>query len=81
MEYFVEISPRAWKDLRGIDKQSGERIVTKIRSLKTGLSGDVKRLTNFEPGYRLRVGDYRILFDIVSDKLIVRRIKHRREAY
>lgn len=81
MGYFVEISPRAWKDLRGIDKRSAKRILTKIRALRTGLTGDVKRLTNLEPGYRLRVGNYRVLFDIVSENLIVRRIKHRREAY
>ena len=31
-----------------------------------GLKGDVKRLTNFTQEYRLRVGDYRILFEIAE---------------
>jgi mRNA interferase RelE/StbE len=47
-----------------------------------GLSGDVKRLTNFSPEYRLRVGQYRVLFEIESEKeIVVYRIVHRREAY
>ncbi len=81
MEYIVEISPRAWKDLRKLDGHLAKRIISKIGGLKSGLTGDVKRLTDFETGYRLRVGDYRVLFDLESDKLIVRRIKNRREAY
>ena len=77
MDYFIEFSPRAWKDIRGIEKRSAQRIMIKIRGMQAGLGGaDVKRLTNLEPEYRLRVGDYRVLLT-----LIVRRIKHRREAY
>lgn len=46
-----------------------------------GLAGDVKRLTNFTPEYRLRVGDYRILFEIEKKSIIVYRVRHRREVY
>ncbi|NET48262.1 MAG: type II toxin-antitoxin system RelE/ParE family toxin [Merismopedia sp. SIO2A8] len=45
------------------------------------LAGDVKRLTNFTPEYRLRVGDYRILFEIDNSAIIIYRVKHRRNAY
>jgi mRNA-degrading endonuclease RelE of RelBE toxin-antitoxin system len=31
--------------------------------------------------YRLRVGDWRIIFNVSSDTLIIETIKHRREAY
>lgn len=44
------------------------------------LTGDVKRLANFDPAYRLRVGEYRVLFDVVSNHIEIYRIKHRREA-
>jgi len=43
--------------------------------------GDVKQLTNFTPEYRLRVGDYRVLFEIEGAKIVVYRVRHRREAY
>ena len=81
MRYTVEISPRALKDLRKIEHQSAVRIIKKIRIMENDLSGDVKRLTDFDVGYRLRVGDFRVLFDVRSDVLVIRRIKHRSEAY
>ena len=43
--------------------------------------GDIKRLVQFQPTYRLRVGNYRVLFEIESDKIVVYRVLHRREAY
>ena len=49
--------------------------------MENDLSGNVKRLTDFEPQYRLRVGNYRVLFNIENDFIIIYRIKHRREAY
>ncbi len=45
------------------------------------LKGDVKRLTNFTPEYRLRVGGYRVLFEVEEKTIIIYRIRHRREAY
>ena len=81
MEYEIEISPRARKDLKKLDRKIVDRILSKIAEMTNDLAGDVKRLTEFEPEYRLRVGDFRILFDIENSKIIVRRIKNRREAY
>lgn len=49
--------------------------------MQDNLQGDVKRLTNFTPEYRLRVGDYRILFEIEDLVIMVYRVKHRRNAY
>ena len=56
-------------------------IFEQIEMMSGGLKGDVKHLTNFTPEYRLRVGNYRILFEIEEDKLIIYRIRHRKEAY
>ena len=41
----------------------------------------MKRLTNYTPEYRLRVGDYRVLFEIEEDALVIYRVKHRKDAY
>lgn len=77
----IEIRSKAEKDLRGIPKRDGERIAAAILALRSGLAGDVKRLTNFTPEYRLRVGEWRVLFEMEPDKITIYRILHRREAY
>ena len=81
MEYHIQFKPRAQKDLRALPPQAQERILARIEALKNNLTGDVKRLTNFTPEYRLRVGDYRVLFEIEGDIAIIYRIKHRSSAY
>lgn len=53
-----------------------------MEKLEDNLTGDVKRLTAFAPEYRLRVGDYRVLFEIhETNRVVVYRVRHRREAY
>ena len=53
----------------------------RIEGLQNNLTGDVKKLTNFTPEYRLRVGDYRALFEIERPNVVVYRVLHRREVY
>ena len=82
MNYTVELKPRAIKDLRRIQKQDASRIADSLERLTDNLFGDVKQLTNFTPEYRLRVGQYRFLFELENENMIVvYRIVHRREAY
>lgn len=56
-------------------------MICRIESLQNDLSGDVKKLTNFTPEYRLRVGDYRVLFEVEAEKIVVYRVLHRKDAY
>ena len=77
----IEFKPRAVKDLDALDRSVARRVLEKIRGLENKLAGDVKRLTNFTPEYRLRVGDYRVLFEIEGDRVIIYRVKHRSRAY
>ncbi len=81
MQYKIEFKPRAVKDLESIAKTETKKIIFKIEELKENLKGDVKKLTNFTPEYRLRVGNYRILFEIEHERIIIYTIKHRRETY
>jgi mRNA interferase RelE/StbE len=40
------------------------------------------KLTDFELGqYRYRIGEYRVIFDVIKDTIIVHRICHRKSAY
>ena len=81
MVYRIEFKPRAVKDLRAIDSGEARRIIEKIKVLENDLAGDVKRLTNFTPEYRLRVGSYRVLFEVEGAKVVIYRVRHRRNAY
>jgi mRNA interferase RelE/StbE len=78
----VQIDDKAMKDLSRLDKKEATKILIKIESLESFPNvSSVKKLTNFIPPYRLRVGDYRILFDVENHLLTVYRIKHRSNAY
>ena len=81
MKYKIEFKPRAKKDLRAVSASDVNRILLKVQMMENDLAGDVKRLSDFEPQYRLRVGNYRVLFDIENDLIVIFRIKNRREAY
>ncbi|OQY51463.1 MAG: hypothetical protein B6230_04750 [Desulfobacteraceae bacterium 4572_89] len=41
----------------------------------------MKKLTNFEPAYRSRIGDYRVLFDVLENTIEIGRILHRKDSY
>ena len=81
MTYEIEFKPKSIKDIRKVPKLELGNIFDKIEMMKTDLHGDVKKLTNFTPEYRLRAGSYRILFEIENNKIIVYRIIHRKDAY
>ncbi len=78
----INIRKSAVKDLKKIDRKNKEKIHLKIIELENFPdASNVKKLTNFEPAYRLRVGDYRILFDVVENTLEIGRILHRKDSY
>jgi len=78
----VSIQESAKKDLKKIDKQIVLRILKNIKKLENYSNiANVKKLKDYYPPQRFRIGDYRVLFDIVDDKIIVVNIKHRKEAY
>ena len=49
--------------------------------MQHGLHGDIKRLREADFAYRLRMGDYRILFDVEDPVIVIRRIGHRKNIY
>jgi mRNA interferase RelE/StbE len=78
----VLIDDKAIKDLSKIHKQDVKKILSKIEALEEYPEvANIKKLTNFEPPYRLRVGNYRVLFDIEDDVITVYKIKHRSKSY
>ena len=78
----IELRKNAIKDLKNISEPFKSNIHHKILELqKFPDIQNVKKLTNFEPAYRLRVGNYRILFDVADDVIIIGCILHRQHSY
>lgn len=80
----VEFARSATKDLRGIDRQSIPRILAAIEELTDNpLPIGCKKLVGSEHTYRIRVGDYRIVYDFQDTTLVVFvvRVRHRRDVY
>jgi len=81
MRFSVLLKPKAAKDLGRLLLDDRLRVVERLRWLEDNLRGDVKRLSNHTPEYRMRSGDYRVLFEVELQEIIVYRILHRRDAY
>ena len=81
MIYNVQFKPKSIKDAQTIPKKDLKGIFEKIEFMKTDLRGNVKRLTNFTPEYRLRIGNYRVLFAIEDKEIVIYRILHRKDVY
>ena len=81
MKYSVTLKPKAEKDLKNMMGNDRSRMIDRLKELENNLSGDVKKLTNFDPEYRMRVGNWRALFEVEGDKIIVYRILQRKDSY
>jgi mRNA interferase RelE/StbE len=83
MTFAVFILPSAEKDCNRLSRETYDR----CRKAILKLEGDprpagCKKLVG-DDGYRIRVGDYRVLYriDDSSKRIFIYRVKHRREAY
>jgi len=84
VSYIIELRPAARRDLNDLPRDILPRISRKIDSLAGNpRPPGVEKLSGSEDSYRVRVGDYRILYEIRDKALlvVVVRIRHRREAY
>jgi mRNA interferase RelE/StbE len=79
----VEWTDEAKKALRKLgDKAVARRVAEAVTRFADSGHGDVKKLQG-ERGYRLRVGDYRVRFDKLADRLVILvfDVAPRREVY
>ena len=81
MKYKIYFEKRALRELMKLDKFLARRIIKKIKELeKNPFSKDIKRLKN-QTSFRLRIGDYRVLFELLEDTIKVLKIGHRKNIY
>ena len=81
MHYKAELKPKAVKDLKSIPLKDRKKIIERIDLMEDNLSGNIKKLTNYTPEYRMRSGNWRVLFEIEGSRIIIYRILNRKEAY
>lgn len=81
MTYRLDFSDEALVQLRALPREQRRRIGQRLDALQQDLRGDVKKLAGQAGRYRLRVGDYRILFALEKDLILVHLVKDRKDAY
>lgn len=74
----IEYSKKAVKYINEVDKKTKGRLKEAIEKIPFG---DIKKLQGVEEGYRLRVGDLRVLFSMEQDKIYIDNIIPRGQAY
>jgi mRNA interferase RelE/StbE len=83
-QYKVEFTGKAAKELRKLDRASQKRIANAVRGLadEPRPSG-VTELTRYAHTYRIRVGDFRVIYDVFDDTLLIEiiRVRDRKDAY
>lgn len=80
--YEVVFSQKAKKQLFKLERSIQERIVSALERIRIRPQSYITKLVG-DPGYKLRVGDYRVIMDIDKGKLLVLVIKvgHRKNIY
>jgi mRNA interferase RelE/StbE len=84
MAYRIELRPSAFRELAKLERPAQERIAARINSLiREPRPHGASKLKGHENRYRVRSGDYRIIYEVRDDVLLILilRIRHRREAY
>jgi mRNA interferase RelE/StbE len=80
----IEFGTRALKFLSKLEKVSKERIFKRIKELcEDPFPSDVKKLKGEQDVYRIRIGDFRVLYRIISedDVILIFRVDKRSRVY
>lgn len=80
--YKVVFTQKALKDLENINEGIKNRIATKLKEYAKEPLRYARKLINPKIGtYRFRIGDYRVIFDIDDENIVILRVGHRRIIY
>ncbi len=84
MAYKVLITHEAKKDIDGMEVTVRKQLHKKLLYCASLVDIKVvaKKLTDYEAGeYRIRVGNYRIIFDLDKHSMVILRVQHRKNVY
>ena len=82
MSYQIFFTDKAKKQLEKLEKVDKERIIKSLERIRIRPEAHITKLVG-DPGYKLRVGDYRVILEIEKEKLIilVLMVGHRKNIY
>ncbi|HZY30513.1 MAG TPA: type II toxin-antitoxin system RelE/ParE family toxin [Candidatus Methylomirabilis sp.] len=82
MRYRLVYTRRAERDIQGLDPDIKERLGKALLRYEEDPLKHAEKLTQSVLGsYRFRIGDYRVVFDLEGNEIVVLRVGHRREIY
>jgi mRNA interferase RelE/StbE len=84
VQYRIEFAPLAHRQLRKLERVAQIRLLQRIETLSSNpRPSGVRKLTDEADLYRIRIGEYRITYQIRDRNLLILIVKigHRREIY
>jgi mRNA interferase RelE/StbE len=82
LRYRLVYTQRAVKDIEGLDPNIKQRIGKTLLRYEEDPLKYAEKLTDPKVGtYRFRIGEYRVVFDLEGNEIVVLRIGHRRNIY
>lgn len=84
MRYEIRFKKSAWETLQSIERDTRGRLKEAILALADNPTpAGCRKLAGNRPFYRIRVGSYRVIYEIMGDVLVVLVLKvgHRRDVY
>ncbi len=82
--YKIEWKNSAYKELQKLPRTMITRVVAAVSELSNEpFPHGVKKLVSSEFSYRIRVGNYRVVYEVLENRLIVEivRVRHRKDVY
>ena len=79
MKWTAVWSEKAEKELAKLPKEDAKRIILKTSEVEKDPFSYLERLTN-SPYYKFRIGMYRVIVDVVNDKLILHMVKVKKRS-
>ena len=79
----IIIEPSARRDIKHLDKTTQRRVISALEDFSEGNQVDIRKMKGTDSQYRIRVGDYRIVLEVIviDNVAYVLRVRHRREVY
>ena len=79
----VDWAEAAVKDLEKLDKPIAQRILTKISWFSNNFEGVIPEPlgSKFKGAFKLRIGDWRVIYTLENEAIVIQFIGHRKEIY
>ncbi len=82
MKYRLVYTHKASRDIRRLEEDVKQRIAKALKGYEREPFKYASKLTDPALGtYRFRIGDYRVIFDVEGEEIVVLRVGHRKDIY